>query len=96
MHQNYSLAGGMGQVMRRNFEMDILPSPDLPPPESCFFRLDVAGPLCTPQDILASGHECSFEVRPGDYIVFFNCGAYGLSASPVRFLGHPEPIEILV
>ena len=28
MHQNYSLAGGMGQVMRRNFEMDILPSPD--------------------------------------------------------------------
>jgi diaminopimelate decarboxylase len=28
--------------------------------------------------------------------VVFQAGAYGLTASPSRFLGHPEPGEALV
>jgi diaminopimelate decarboxylase len=32
----------------------------------------------------------------GDLVVLFQSGAYGLSASPTAFLGHPAPAEVLV
>jgi diaminopimelate decarboxylase len=32
----------------------------------------------------------------GDLIVVFQSGAYGLTASPIAFLSHPAPVEILV
>lgn len=96
MHHNYLLAGGMGQVIRRNFQMDVLPNPDLPAPEAAAFDLDVAGCLCTPQDVLAVKHPCQQAVRPGDYAVFFNCGAYGLSASPTAFLSHAPAGQYLL
>lgn len=96
MHQNYLIVGGMGQVIRRNFEMDVIHDPALAPPEPVLLDLDVAGPLCTPQDRLAEGFAVSHQVRPGDNIVFFNCGAYGLTASPVDFLNHPRPDQFLV
>ena len=32
----------------------------------------------------------------GDLVAIFCAGAYGLTASPARFLGHPEPVEMLV
>ena len=32
----------------------------------------------------------------GDLIVLFQAGAYGLTASPTAFLGHPPPAEVLV
>ena len=94
MHHNYLLAGGMGQVIRRNFEMDILSKKEHP--ERREFSLNVAGRLCTPQDLLAIDYPCEQEVYPGDTIVFFNCGAYGLSASPTGFLSHPQPAEIVI
>jgi diaminopimelate decarboxylase len=34
--------------------------------------------------------------EPGDLVVVFQSGAYGLSASPLAFLSHPAPAEILV
>jgi len=95
MHQNYLLAGGMGQVIKRNFEMDILPEADtLGDRPKKTFKMDIAGKLCTPQDILAVNFGCESEVFPGDYVIFLNCGAYGLSASPVNFLSHPLPEEV--
>lgn len=96
MAQNYLIAGGLGQVVRRNFEAMILPDPDAPPPEAAALELDVAGPLCTPQDRLARGLIVDRAVRPGDFVVFFNCGAYGRSASPAGFLSHPEAAEAMV
>jgi diaminopimelate decarboxylase len=95
MHHNYVLAGGMGQVVRRNFYFDVLPSggaPDAVPP----YGLNVAGCLCTPQDLLLQNAVCRQAVRPGDSFVFFNCGAYGSTASPINFLSHPHPREALV
>jgi len=94
MHQNYLLAGGMGQVIRRNFELDILGISDRP--QSAPFTLDIAGCLCTPQDILAMNVEWSQPVESGDFIVFFNCGAYGSTASPLSFLHHPHPAEFFI
>ena len=32
----------------------------------------------------------------GDLVVIFQAGAYGLTASPTAFLGHPAPVEVLV
>jgi diaminopimelate decarboxylase len=32
----------------------------------------------------------------GDLLAIFQSSAYGLSASPTAFLGHPQPVEVLV
>ncbi len=34
--------------------------------------------------------------EPGDLIAVFQSGAYGLTASPLGFLSHPPPAEILL
>ncbi len=94
MHQHYLLAGGMGQVIRRNFETDVLCKKDqkLKKPE----KYDIAGRLCTPQDILAIDFEHDCQITEGDEIAFFNSGAYGYSASPLHFLSHDLPAEIFI
>jgi diaminopimelate decarboxylase len=95
MHHNYLLAGGMGQVVRRNFYFEVLPKgralERIAP-----YELNVTGRLCTPQDLLLQNARCSEIVRPGDYLVFFNCGAYGSTASPINFLSHPQPREVFI
>lgn len=93
MHHHYLLAGGMGQVIRRNFEMDVLTAneqTDMTPA-----TYDIAGCLCTPQDILATHFQFERELQRDDRIIFFNSGAYGLTASPINFLGHKPPAEII-
>ncbi|WEH18224.1 phosphopantetheine-binding protein [Streptomyces sp. VNUA24] len=55
----------------------------------------LAGPLCTPADILARAADLP-GLRPGDLLAFPNVGAYGLSASLLGFLGHPAPAELVV
>jgi diaminopimelate decarboxylase len=32
----------------------------------------------------------------GDLVVVFQSGAYGYTASPRDFLGHPHPLEVLL
>jgi diaminopimelate decarboxylase len=95
MHHNYLLAGGMGQVVRRNFYFEVLPNEGAVE-RVAPYELNVAGRLCTPQDLLLQNARCSQTVRPGDYLVFFNCGAYGATASPINFLSHPQPREVLI
>ena len=55
----------------------------------------VVGPLCTPLDLLADRMELA-AAEPGDLAVVFQSGAYGLTASPIQFLSHPAPVEVLV
>ncbi len=95
MHHNYLLAGGMGQVIRRNFLVEIFPRVERPPASSTC-AVDIAGCLCTPQDVLAHDIPCEAGVRRGDYVVFFNSGAYGATASPTGFLSHPAPGAVVV
>jgi diaminopimelate decarboxylase len=54
---------------------------------------DVLGCLCLPEDILSEGALLP-RLLPGDLLAFPNAGAYGLSASPLAFLGHPFPAEV--
>lgn len=91
MHHHLAASGNLGQVIRKNYPVAIgnrMASTTL---ETC----SVVGPLCTPLDILADRMELPAAV-PGDLVVVFQSGAYGLSASPVGFLGHPVAREVLV
>ena len=54
----------------------------------------MAGPLCTPGDVLLKDVELP-AVKKGDLIVLLNTGAYGLSASPGKFLSHGFPSEVM-
>jgi diaminopimelate decarboxylase len=55
----------------------------------------VVGPLCTPLDLLADRMALP-RADVGDLAVVFQSGAYGASASPQGFLGHPHCVEVLV
>ena len=91
MHHHLAASGNLGQVIRKNYPLAIgnrMDAPDGPP-------CSVTGPLCTPLDILGENVALP-EAQPGDLVVVFQSGAYGLSASPIGFLGHPAPREVLV
>jgi diaminopimelate decarboxylase len=63
--------------------------------ESTEDAVTVVGCLCTPLDLLGDDIRLP-EAEIGDLIVIFQQGAYGLTASPTAFLGHPAPAEVLV
>jgi len=89
---NHQLAatGNLGTVVRRNYPLAVASAAPDAPCET----VSVVGPLCTPLDRLADQVELPV-AQPGDVIAIFMAGAYGLSASPWEFLGHPRPAEIL-
>ncbi|MEO5493693.1 MAG: pyridoxal-dependent decarboxylase, exosortase A system-associated [Sphingomonas sp.] len=89
---NHQLAatGNLGTVVRRNYPVAVATAT----PGAATETVSVVGPLCTPLDRLADQIELP-AARPGDVIAVFMAGAYGLSASPHDFLGHPKPTEIL-
>lgn len=93
LHHHYAAAGGIGQAIRRNYEIDAFVLDDDGKASSVF---TVAGSLCLPDDILASDLELPAATGEGDILVFFNSGAYAFSASPSRFLSHPAPGEFVV
>lgn len=82
--------GMMGSVIRRNWRIANLSSPDGAPG-----RYTVVGPLCTTIDTLATKLELP-ALAIGDVIAIENSGAYGLTSSPTRFISHPEPREALL
>ena len=56
---------------------------------------DLAGPLCTPVDTFGRGIELP-RPAPGDLVVITVSGAYGPSYSPLGFISHRPPRELLV
>jgi diaminopimelate decarboxylase len=90
---NHQLAatGNLGTVVRRNYPVAVATAA----PDAKREIVSVVGPLCTPLDRLADQVELPV-AGPGDVIAIFMAGAYGLTASPWGFLGHPRPVEILV
>ena len=91
MNHHLAASGNFGQVIRKNFKIINISNPDNNKTEIVTF----VGPLCTTIDIMGSKVEIP-QVTIGDYIGFMNSGAYTLTASPLRFLSHPEPVEIMV
>lgn len=90
LHHHLALSGNFGQVIRKNYPVCVGNRVSGESEE-----VNVVGPLCTPLDIL--GHRVTLPVtEPGDLIVIFQSGAYGLTASPRDFLSHPHPGEVLL
>jgi diaminopimelate decarboxylase len=91
LHHHLAASGNFGQVVRKNYPVTIGNKADAAPREV----VSVVGPLCTPLDLLAD--RMSLPVAEvGDLAVVFQSGAYGASASPQAFLGHPQCVEVLV
>lgn len=91
MNHHLAASGNLGQVIKRDY------------PVLAATRMDgeaeagavVVGPLCTPLDTLARQAALP-AVAEGDLLAILQSGAYGLTASPCAFLGHPMPAEVLV
>ena len=91
LNHHLSASGNFGQVIRKNYPVAIGNRMASGERESA----TVVGPLCTPLDLLADRMDLAV-ARPGDLVVIFQSGAYGASASPHGFLGHPAPVEVIV
>ena len=91
LHHHLSASGNFGQVVRKNYPVTISRRSDSGEREIS----SVVGPLCTPLDLLADRMNLPV-AQIGDLAVVFQSGAYGISASPQGFLGHPACVEVLV
>ena len=91
LHHHLSASGNFGQVVRKNYPATIGNRADAADRETA----SVVGPLCTPLDLLADRMDLPV-AQVGDLVVVFQSGAYGRSASPQDFLGHPHCVEVLV
>jgi diaminopimelate decarboxylase len=91
LHHHLAASGNFGQVIRKNYPVAIGTKMNATAREIA----SVVGPLCTPLDLLADRMELA-RADAGDLVVVFQSGAYGRSASPLGFLSHPAPAEVLV
>ena len=91
LHHHLAASGNFGQVIRKNYPVLVANKVRGEEREVA----TVVGPLCTPLDLLADQMEMA-RAEPGDLIAVFQSGAYGLTASPLGFLSHPPPAEILL
>ncbi len=91
LHHQLAASGNFGTVVRRNYPVAVANRYNAPAEE----QVSVVGCLCTPLDRLADQVMLP-RADVGDVIALFMAGAYGASASPAAFLGHPAPLELLV
>ncbi len=88
---NHQLAatGNFGTVVRRNYPVAHARRGEATE------TVSIVGPLCTPLDRLAD--RIAFpRADVDDVVAIFLAGAYGPTASPSGFLGHPAAAEVLV
>jgi diaminopimelate decarboxylase len=86
-HQRGDLCG-LG-LRRKAFPPAVLSGAQTP-----LTRTDVLGCLSLPADVLAEASPLP-PLSAGDVLAFPNAGAYGLTASPTLFHGHPAPAEVV-
>ncbi|MFG2465061.1 type III PLP-dependent enzyme [Streptomyces canus] len=91
------LAGmsGSGRLLRPVMEPFVERRDGTPGTASDPGPVTVAGPLCTPADVL--GHQVRLgEVEAGDVLVVPNVGAYGMTAGLLAFLSRDLPVEVVL
>jgi diaminopimelate decarboxylase len=89
LHHQLAATGNFGTVIRRNYPLVNASRKGLREVST------VVGCLCTPLDRLGERVALA-RAEVGDIVAVFMAGAYGRSASPERFLGHPASLERLV
>lgn len=91
LHHQLAASGNFGTVIRRNYPIAIANAFNREPSEI----VHVVGCLCTPLDRL--GDQVLLpRADVGDLVALFLAGAYGASASPAAFLGHPPALEMVI
>ncbi len=91
LHHQLAASGNFGTVIRRNYPLAVANrwgAPVIDP-------VNVVGCLCTPIDRLGESVALA-QADVGDVIAVFLAGAYGASASPAAFLGHPPARELVI
>ncbi|HEX8389347.1 MAG TPA: pyridoxal-dependent decarboxylase, exosortase A system-associated, partial [Sphingomonas sp.] len=90
LHHQLAASGNFGTVVRRNYPIAVAARMGAEPEEVA----SVVGCLCTPLDRLGDRVALP-RADVGDVIAIFMAGAYGATASPAAFLGHPPAAEIV-
>jgi diaminopimelate decarboxylase len=91
LHHHLAASGNFGQVIRKNYPVVVANHIRGMRRET----VSVVGPLCTPLDLLAERTDLA-AAEVGDLVAVLQSGAYGLTASPLGFLSHPPPVEVLI
>lgn len=91
LHHHLAASGNFGQVIRKNYPIAIGNKMYAEHQEI----VTIVGCLCTPLDVLADKMLLP-TVEVGDFVVVYQSGAYGLTASPSAFLSQPNAEEVLV
>lgn len=81
--------GMLGSVLRKNWPIENLSVENKSDNLSTYM---IVGPLCTSIDLLSREIQLP-ESTVGDVLCISMSGAYGLTASPTRFISHPEARE---
>jgi diaminopimelate decarboxylase len=92
MNHCFPATGNFGQLVKKNYPLANLSrggaATELEETQ------EVCGPLCTPMDSMARAVKMP-KAEPGDLIGFFASGAYSYAASPLLFLSHDTPLELV-
>jgi diaminopimelate decarboxylase len=90
LNHQLAAAGTFGAALRGNFPLLNLSRPSAEPA-----LFNVAGPSCNPTDLLGVQVQLP-EPQRGDLLGVAMSGSYGLTASPLLFLGHDTPVELVM
>ena len=92
MNHHLGACGHLGMVLQRNYRMFKVCSENADSEEQLY---DLFGPLCTSIDTL--GRQVPFPgLDIGDVIGIHCSGAYGITSSPINFISHDLPTEVVV
>ncbi len=91
LHHQLAASGNFGTVVRRNYPVAVAGRMG----DAAEETVSIVGCLCTPLDRLADKVGLP-RAEVGDVIAVFLAGAYGRTASPEAFLGHPPAHELLI
>lgn len=91
MNNHLPAAGHFGMVIPRNYRMHRVAGAA---PEGAVEEVDLSGPLCTSIDKIGRGVSLP-RLSPGDLVAIHCSGAYGPTASPLGFISHSPPVEVL-
>jgi diaminopimelate decarboxylase len=92
MHHHLGAAGHLGNLIQRNYQMFQITGEHDGAVEEAY---NLVGPLCTTIDTLA--RQVKFKGLEANDLIGIRCsGAYGVTASPIYFISHAPPKEIIV
>ncbi|WP_198586847.1 type III PLP-dependent enzyme [Glycomyces xiaoerkulensis] len=89
---HHMAAVGIGSIVKRNFPIGLIGRKS----GEAEVPWHLTGPLCTPADELGKNVDLPADLGPGDLVGVYRSGAYGPTASPVHFLSHGYPAEVLI